>query len=160
LEALNRILQENFKELSKWEVYLAELESGRLEWGILHTEQFFRENARMMEGTNADFAPLKKLIQLLRNAEEDDILAIACFDLGEFIRHYPNGKSIVNRLGAKSLVMPLMEHENHDVQRQALQCISKMLVQNWRVSQELNHHCGLLEYFTQVPDKTYDTNNY
>jgi V-type H+-transporting ATPase subunit H len=140
------MLHENYKELTKWEVYQAELESGELQWGILHSEQFFRENARRMEGSKGDFVHVKKLIQLIANhcrsqqadasLDEDtnDVLAIACFDLGEFVRHYPSGRAIVKRLGAKSVVMPLMNHENLEVQRYALQCVSKMLVQNWRVS--------------------------
>jgi V-type H+-transporting ATPase subunit H len=138
------MLHENYKELTTWEVYQAELESGELQWGILHTEQFFRENVRRMEGSNADFVHVKQLIQLIANhrrsqeadADDDtnDVLAIACFDLGEFVRHYPSGRAIAKRLGAKSVVMPLMDHGNLEVQRHALQCVSKMLVQNWRVS--------------------------
>lgn len=122
---------------------MVELETGRLKWdGILHTPEFFQQNARKFEGPDCDFAPLKKLIRLLqrnvttaRYHEDDNIkneaLAILCFDLGEFVRLYPNGKIIANRFGAKALVMPLMDHECQDVRKNALQCISKMLVTNW-----------------------------
>ena len=57
--------------------------------------------------------------------------AVACFDIGEFVRHYPGGKAIVNRLGAKDIILGLIDHPNPGLQRQALQCVSKMLVQNW-----------------------------
>ena len=67
-------------------------------------------------------------------SKDDDVSAIACYDIGEFVRHYPNGRSIAKRLGAKELVMGLIEHENVDVQRNALQCVSKIMVQNWAVS--------------------------
>ena len=30
--------------------------------------------------------------------------------------------------------MPLIEHENPELQRHALQCVSKIMVQNWEVS--------------------------
>jgi V-type H+-transporting ATPase subunit H len=68
----------------------------------------------------------------LANSRDEEIAAIACFDIGEFVRHYPNGKHIARRLGAREVVMALIEHEDMEVQRQALLCISKMLVQNWQ----------------------------
>lgn len=75
------------------------------------------------------------LISLAANSNADEeIAAIACYDIGEFVRNYPNGRSIVKRLGAKEIIMKLIEHDNPELQRHALQCVSKMLVQNWQVS--------------------------
>ncbi len=116
--------------MSRWEVYKNEVESGHLQWGSTHTEAFFKENARMMEGPDGDFSLVKTLIALV-GRQDEDVAAIACYDLGEFVRHYPNGRSIAKRLGAKDLVMPLIEHDNVELQRHALQCVSKMMVQNW-----------------------------
>ena len=133
MDALRKILSVNYQELTKWEVYQAELDSGMLKEGILHTEQFFKSNARNMEGKNGDFCHVKRLIQLISRREDEETLAMALFDLGEFARHYPSGKSIANRLGAKHVVMPLLnEHESDDIQRKALLCISKLLVNNWK----------------------------
>jgi len=70
------------------------------------------------------------LISLLAH-HDDDVKVIASFDIGELARHYPNGRSITKRLGAKDFVMSLIEHENCDVQQQALSFISKIMVQNW-----------------------------
>ena len=84
----------------------------------------------MIEGKDSDFKMLKVLIALL-SSKDDEIAAIACYDIGEFVRFYPNGKAIVKRLGAKELGMPLIEHENVDLQRHALQAVSKMMVNNW-----------------------------
>lgn len=130
VNALYKLLGDNYKEMSRWEVYKNEIEAGHLQWGSVHTEAFFKENARMMEGSDGDFRPLKLLIALLANNDED-VSAIACFDIGEFVRHYPNGRSIAKRLGAKELVMPLIEHDNPELQRHALQCVSKIMVNNW-----------------------------
>jgi len=130
VEVLYKLLHENFKEMSRWDVYKSELESGHLEWGILHSEKFFKENAKMMEGPDGDFFLLKMLIALV-GSDDEEVAAIACFDIGEFVRHYPNGRSIAKRLGAKDIVMKLIEHENEEVQRHALQSVSKMMVQNW-----------------------------
>mmetsp|Transcript_14218 Transcript_14218/g.24136 ORF Transcript_14218/g.24136 Transcript_14218/m.24136 type:complete len:88 (-) Transcript_14218:644-907(-) len=83
-----------------------------------------------MEGSDGDFHLLKVLIALL-SSQDEDVATIACYDIGEFVRHYPNGRAIAKRLGAKELVMPLIEHENVELQRHALQCVSKIMVQNW-----------------------------
>lgn len=127
---LHKLLSENYKEMSRWEVYKNEVENGHLKWGSVHTEAFFKENARMMEGPDGDFHIVKVLITLLSSRDEE-VAAIACYDLGEFVRHYPNGRAIAKRLGAKELVMPLIEHENPELQRHALQCVSKIMVNNW-----------------------------
>jgi V-type H+-transporting ATPase subunit H len=131
LDVLHKLLHQNFREMTTWEVYRSEIDSGRLEWGIVHTEKFFKENARLMEGKDGDFYVVKKLVKLVASHDEQ-VAAIACFDLGEFVRHYPNGRQVAKRLGAKDLVMHMIEHENAEVRRHALQCVSKMLVQNWQ----------------------------
>jgi V-type H+-transporting ATPase subunit H len=130
VECLHKLLHENYKEMSRWEVYKNEVESGQLQWGSTHTEAFFKENANMMEGSDGDFHLLKVLIALL-SSKDEEVAAIACYDIGEFVRHYPNGRAIAKRLGAKELVMPLIEHENPELQRHALQCVSKIMVHNW-----------------------------
>ena len=131
VNTLHKLLQENYKEMSRWEVYKNEVESGHLQWGSTHTEAFFKENARMMEGTDGDFHLVKVLITLLGSSRDEEVAAIACYDIGEFVRHYPNGRAIAKRLGAKELVMALIEHENPELQRHALQCVSKIMVHNW-----------------------------
>lgn len=127
---LQKMLANNFKEMTRWEVYQNEVETGQLQWGSTHTDAFFKENAKMMEGKDGDFKLVKILISLVASKDED-IAAIACFDLGEFCRHYPNGRAIAKRLGGKDLAMTLIEHDNPELQRHALQCVSKMMVNNW-----------------------------
>jgi len=45
--------------MSRFDVYQSEVESSHLQWGIVHTEKFFRENARKMEGKKGDFSIVK-----------------------------------------------------------------------------------------------------
>jgi len=134
LNALCKLLRENYKEMSRWDIYEAEVYSGSLAWGILHTEKFFRENHKKFEGLDGNFTTLKKLITLT-TGNDDDVAAIACYDIGEFVRYYPNGRMITNQLGAKDVIMKLINHDNEELQRHALQCVSKIMVQNWAAVQ-------------------------
>lgn len=59
------------------------------------------------------------------------MVSIALYDLGEFSRFYPNGRSITKVLGGKDLVLNLIDSPNSDISRQALQCISKVMISNW-----------------------------
>merc|ERR1711907_376059 len=61
------------------------------------------------------------------------MLSIACYDLGEFVRFYPQGKQISKTLGAKEAVMELLVCEGLDgsVKDHALSACSKMLVDSW-----------------------------
>lgn len=130
LKVLNKLLHDNYKEMSRWDVYENEILSGHLEWGVLHSEKFFKEHCKKLEGKNGDFYLLKNLIVLV-SSNDDEISAVACYDIGEFVRHYPNGRSIAKRLGAKDAIMRLIDNENVELQRHALQSVSKMMVQNW-----------------------------
>jgi len=80
-----------------------------------------------------DFQLLKTLIDLVGggNSLDDDTTAIACYDIGEFVRFYPNGRAVVKALSGKDKVMNLIEHDNVEVREQALKCVSKILVQKW-----------------------------
>jgi V-type H+-transporting ATPase subunit H len=56
---------------------------------------------------------------------------VALYDIGEFTRFYPNGRVVVSRLGAKDVIMQMMESDHPEIQRHTLQCISKIMVTNW-----------------------------
>jgi V-type H+-transporting ATPase subunit H len=77
---------------------------------------------------------------MLAAGDDEDVASIACYDIGEFVRNYPNGRSIAKRLGAKEVVMQLIENDNEELKRQALLCVSKMMVQNWSVRE--SNPCG------------------
>ena len=72
----------------------------------------------------------------LTASHDEEVQSIACYDIGEFVRHYPNGRTIARSLGAKDIVLKLVDHSNEELSRQALTCVSKMMVQNWQVSDE------------------------
>mmetsp|Transcript_108055 Transcript_108055/g.314315 ORF Transcript_108055/g.314315 Transcript_108055/m.314315 type:complete len:289 (+) Transcript_108055:87-953(+) len=128
VEAVYSALMNNFRELSTFERWAAEVNGKNLKFGLVHSEKFWRENAAELEAN--DFALLKALIELLKS-DESEVVSVACYDLGEWVRFFPNGKSIVKNLGAKDLVMAKIEDQDADVQRHALQCMSKIMVQQW-----------------------------
>lgn len=128
IESVFKQLQKDYKELSTYERYEREVDSGKLEWGIVHTEKFWREHVFAMEKT--EFKVIKKLTQLL-DSEDPSVVAVACYDLGEFVRFYPQGRMIVKNMHAKPKIMSLMSSEHSEVQKHALLSISKMMVTNW-----------------------------
>lgn len=125
---LFEVLMKNFREFSSFDRWETEVNNGNLHWGITHTEKFWRENARFLE--RGDFKMLKRLIALL-HADSDEAVAVALYDLGEFTRFYPNGRGVVKTLGGKDTAMELIGSQNPEIERQALHCISKIMVTNW-----------------------------
>lgn len=128
LGAVREYLLRNFRELSSMERYEQEVFGGQLEWGHLHSEKFWREHAAACD--REDFKVIRKLMLHL-GSPNATVQAIACSDLGEFARFYPNGRSVVKHLNVKPVVLGLMDSEEPEVQRHALLAVSKMMVNNW-----------------------------
>jgi len=130
LKVLQEILQKEVLELSSWAMYKQELISGSLEWTPVHrSEKFWRENAVNFEENN--HRSLTFLLGMLVPETDPKILAIACHDLGEFVRFHPRGKTIIQNMGGKDPIMKLMSHPDPDVQKHALLCLQKLMVHNW-----------------------------
>lgn len=125
---LQTILTENYRDLSTFDHWVSEVKSGALRWGIVHTEKFWRENTKFAD--QDDFKLLKMLVALIDSPDET-IQQIALYDLGEFTRFYPNGRLVVGLLGGKDKALNLLASTNPEVQAQALQCVSKVMVTNW-----------------------------
>eukprot|EP00596_Hydrurales_sp_CCMP1899_P003973 CAMPEP_0119035284 /NCGR_PEP_ID=MMETSP1177-20130426/2213_1 /TAXON_ID=2985 /ORGANISM="Ochromonas sp, Strain CCMP1899" /LENGTH=451 /DNA_ID=CAMNT_0006993307 /DNA_START=122 /DNA_END=1477 /DNA_ORIENTATION=+ len=125
---LHDILVKNYKDLSTFDKWSSEVHSGALRWGIVHTEKFWRENAKLVEQN--EFKLIKEIIMLLASPDAT-IVSIALYDLGEFTRFYPNGRVIASRLKGKEIALQMIGHQNPDIQSQALSCISKIMVSNW-----------------------------
>lgn len=98
LNMIRDVLIREFKVLTTMERYEKELQTSQLNWGLLHTDKFWQENYMAFESKN--FATIKTLIELLESNDPVTV-AVALYDLGDFVRFYPNGRMIVKRLGAK-----------------------------------------------------------
>ncbi|GAV65499.1 V-ATPase_H_N domain-containing protein/V-ATPase_H_C domain-containing protein, partial [Cephalotus follicularis] len=130
LEALNQLeegLKDNIKKLSSFDKYKQEVLLGHLDWSPMHKDViFWRENITNFEDN--DFQILRVLITILDTSNDPRTLAVACFDLSQFIQHHPAGRIIVTDLKAKERVMKLMNHENAEVTKNALLCIQRLFL--------------------------------
>ena len=129
IKSMGDVLQKNIKILSTYEKWLHELNRGELVKGVTHTENFWKENAKKLEDNSYD--SLKKLVLLLQSSQSSTVV-LALFDLGEFARFHPFGKSIATRIGAKGIAMGLMQSENQEIALAALYCVQKLIIQNWQ----------------------------
>lgn len=59
--------------------------------------------------------------------------AVACFDLGEFARFFPNGKTILDRHNVKWKMTMLMQSKtaSSEVKKEAITCYQKLLMNSW-----------------------------
>jgi len=130
IEFLKEKMEASVQDLSSYDEYVTEVRSGRLEWSPVHrSEKFWRENAIRLNEKNYEL--LKILIQLLESTRDPLVLSVACFDLGEYVRHYSRGKHVLEQLGGKTMVMALLSHDDPNVRYEALLAVQKLMVHNW-----------------------------
>lgn len=130
VEFLTEKLQNSVQDLSSFDEYATELKSARLEWSPVHkSAKFWRENAQRLNEKNYEL--LRILVHLLETSKDQVILSVACFDIGEYVRHYPRGKHVLEQLGGKQIVMQLLGHEDPNVRYEALLAVQKLMVHNW-----------------------------
>jgi V-type H+-transporting ATPase subunit H len=131
IKTLKEALEINIVELSSFEIYKKEVISGNLDWTPVHkSEKFWKENCTKFEEDN--FKILNFLKQYL-SAEVPNplVTSIACYDIGEFARIHPRGRTIIQQLNIKLPLMMLMDDKDPEVKRQALTAVQKLMVQNW-----------------------------
>ncbi|KAK2584034.1 hypothetical protein KPH14_006487 [Odynerus spinipes] len=130
IEFLNDKLQASVQDLSSFDEYSTEVKSGRLEWSPVHKSgKFWRENASRLNEKNYEL--LRILVHLLETSKDPLVLSVASFDIGEYVRHYPRGKHVIEQLGGKQRVMQLLSHEDPNVRYEALLAVQKLMVHNW-----------------------------
>lgn len=132
VQALAQVLESSVDDLTSFSEYRAEVESGVLEWSPVHTSvKFWKENHKQFEANQ--YEVLRTLAALL-GSSNDLTTAVACYDIGELVRHHPSGRlllSLPQLSSVKTTVMRLMSHPNPEVSRNALVAVQKMLVQKW-----------------------------
>lgn len=134
LEELDKELSKGVDLLSSWDRYYNELQSRKLEWSPSHkSERFWSENFLRFEEEN--FAALRILQEILEKSHDKKVIAIACFDIGQFTRFHPRGKQIIQQLEIKRPLMKLLTDSEEEVRKEALNALQKLMVQNWEYLQ-------------------------
>eukprot|EP00126_Sphaerothecum_destruens_P010257 Sdes_comp20703_c0_seq2m16330 len=125
-EKMNLIVQ----ELSSFDQYISEIQSGKLTWSPVHkSDVFWHENAAKFLDNHAEI--IQWLLEYIHKSTDIVTLAVAVHDIGEFVRHYPRGKKIIEKLAGKTVIMGLMNHHDSNVRYEALLAVQKLMVHNW-----------------------------
>lgn len=70
-------------------------------------------------------------LEILSKEKDSNILIIACWDIGEFVRFHPRGRKILENLDVKSPIMQLLSSGDGQVESAALLTLQKLLLNNW-----------------------------
>ncbi|CAH9079153.1 unnamed protein product [Cuscuta epithymum] len=128
LEALNQLeegLKDKIKKLSSFDKYKQEVLLGHLD--PMHKDpSFWRDNITSFEEN--DFQILRVLVMILDTSGDPRTLAVACYDLSQFIQCHPAGRVIVTDLKVKERAMKLLNNENAEVTKNALLCIQRLFL--------------------------------
>jgi len=129
ITALNTSLANNILVLTSWDEYKKEVLSRELEWTTVHrSEKFWQENFHKFEEDNHK---ILLILKELLSSPTPKVRAIACFDIGEFVKWHPSGKNIINKLEMKVPIMALMmEDKDSDVSKHAMMAVQKLMLKN------------------------------
>ncbi|CAD8109534.1 unnamed protein product [Paramecium primaurelia] len=130
IKYVGEILEKNMKILTSFEKYVKELNAQNLTWSPVHTEKFWKENVKKFEEN--DFLLIRKLAEILKSNNNQNV-AVACYDLGEFCRFHPFGKVVLEQLNAKQEIMTQARNNDQQIREHALLSLQKIMLHNWQV---------------------------
>jgi len=134
VEELSKALAKIVDDLTSFEVYKNEVLSRKLDWNSpSHKSQtFWTSNVLKFEENNDEV--LNVLNSILVNADktvDDTTLAVACWDIGEFVRFHPRGKHLANAMNFKLPILKYLGHKNESLASEALRALQKIMIVNW-----------------------------
>jgi len=127
-------LEKSVISLSSFERYEQEIRAEKLLWGPCHNESFWKKYNKKLEEDN--YKLIRELIKLL-SSEDPQTVAVACYDIGEWSRFYPDAKAVIEKLKGKYKLMSLINHIDDEVKQHALNAVQKVLVKNWKHDEPL-----------------------
>ena len=75
---------------------------------------------------------MKELVTLLE-VENERTVAVALYDLGEFAKYFPFGRSYLDNLGIKQVIYDVMQRsESAEIKKEAITCLQKLIVTSWQ----------------------------
>lgn len=104
--------------------------------GPVHSERFWQENYILFnEKIYLDL--IKDLCDFLDNSDHERTTAIILFDLGEFARYFPSGKSILDKYGLKAKIYHLIQtSDSAEIKKEAITCLQKLIFTSIEKSNE------------------------
>jgi len=129
MELLAEALESIIQIKSTFDEYRKEVLSGDLDWSPVHRSfKFWEQNYQRF--VDKDCQILQVLGKTLNPGERPNhrAIAVACHDLGEFVRYHPTGKKFLDKLGLKVKVMQLLTSQDEEVRKEALLCVQKIMV--------------------------------
>ncbi|OAF67531.1 V-ATPase subunit H [Intoshia linei] len=128
---MNDFICKEMENLSSFEEYASELESSQLYWSPPHkSKNFWTENVLRLHEQN--YKLLKILVKLIEVSEDSTTVVIAIHDIGQYVSHFPRGKSIIDKLGGKTLIMQCLLSKDRSIRYQALVVLHKLMLHNWQ----------------------------
>ena len=87
LQYLKDELTTRLENLTTYDEYVSEIESGHLVWSPAHeSKEFWVENGLRI-GSEGSGKTVKRLVELLKTSRDPQVLAIAAHDLAMYIAH-------------------------------------------------------------------------
>jgi V-type H+-transporting ATPase subunit H len=74
---LHNLLFKNYRDLSTFDKWASEVNSGDLRWGVVHSDKFWKDNYKYVEA--GDFKCLKDLIEILKSSFNN--VSVYCYFL-------------------------------------------------------------------------------
>eukprot|EP00300_Choanocystis_sp_HF-7_P036437 c52283_g1_i1.p2 GENE.c52283_g1_i1~~c52283_g1_i1.p2 ORF type:complete len:484 (-),score=101.48 c52283_g1_i1:68-1519(-) len=130
LDVLSEALRNFESDESTFGLYREEILSEELKPSAVHeSDAFWRLNIEKFAWE--DYRILRVLVRILGSTgRTPQVLQLAAWDVGEFVRVHPDGKRIVEALGGKAVLLTLMESTDADVQAAAVVAMQKLMVKN------------------------------
>lgn len=132
LEFLINKLNSSSLIVSNYDHYKTELSSGLLTWSPVHNDiNFWKHQSKNL--LLNDYSDLKLLIHLL-TSNDDQVLLITLHDLNQFLLHYYNAKTHLNKADheIKVKIMNFLNHSNSNIRFQSLITTQSLLSQSWK----------------------------
>lgn len=131
LEKLWGIYDSNYEEFTSIDKFRKEVHQKTLRWGPVHTERFWQENFNHFhDKDNLDL--IKDLMGLLEMDNERTV-AVALYDLGEFAKYFPFGRSYLDNIGIKAVIYDVMQKsDSAEIKKEAITCLQKLIVTSWQ----------------------------
>ena len=139
LTELEEFFNENQQVFSSIDKLRKQVERKQLRWGPCHTEEFWQTNFILFDNAE-NLGIIDKLANdCLAPNVDNKIKAVACFDLGEFARFFPQGKTILDNHGVRMKMTMLMQSKEStsEVKKEAITCYQKLLMTSWSATNQI-----------------------